>query len=67
VVGDNQRAGNGMGQIDIDPDTERMDDAATDAGLEAQAGRVTAERKKAKRDDEGPDHRQREADQPEGA
>jgi len=67
MVGDDESAWNGFGQIRIEPDTERIDDTAGGAGFQTLAGSVAADRKKTKSDNEGPDHRQRKTKQPEGA
>jgi len=66
VVGDQQCAGHDMGQVGLDLDSEGIEQRGRPAGLQAQAGRVAAQRKYAERHQRPADHHQRQAKQPEG-
>jgi len=67
VVGDQQCAGNYMGQIGLDPDPERIEQSRRPAGLEAQTRCVAAQRKNAQRHQRPTGDQQRQAKQAEGA
>jgi hypothetical protein len=67
MVGDDQRARNGMRQVSLDLDTQCIKQGGRPTGFQGQTLAVTAQRKNAQRKESPADDQQGDAKDPEGA